>query len=141
MIRSKSTKKYAQYYLFLEEAIFYYNQYEKLKLQNKINEINQFKLLRLEKGDTLDNYVIVRDDRKKVFKYAIIRGSTKFFKETLHELDLSDQNIILRIILPHAMNFNKKIKEQLKDNFIRQKVYALKDTDGNIIKKMERRRG
>ena len=33
------------------------------------------------------------------------------------------------------MNFNKKIKEQLKDNFIRQKVYALKDTDGNIIKK------
>ena len=135
LIRSRNTDKYADYYLLLEKCIYFYNQYEKLKLEEKINEINKFKVLKLEKSDTLENYIIVKDDRKKVFKYATIRGSTKNLKESLHELDLVDENIILRIILPHAVNFNKKIKEELKNNYRRQKVYALKDLEGKIIKK------
>ena len=39
------------------------------------------KVLKLEKSDTLENYVMVRDDRKKVFKYATISGSLKNLKE------------------------------------------------------------
>ena len=35
-MRSLKTKKYAQYYLLLEKCIFYYSQFEKLKLEHKI---------------------------------------------------------------------------------------------------------
>ena len=81
-------------------------------LEEKINDINKFKVLKLEKNDTLEKFVIVRDDRKKVFKYATIRGSFKNLKESLHELDLVDKNIVLRIIFSRAVNFNNnKIKE------------------------------
>ncbi len=135
LIRSMNTRKYADYYLFLEEAIFYYNQYEKLKLENKINEINKLKLLKLQKSETLDNFVIVKDDRKKTFKYATIKGSTKNLRETLNDLDLTDENVIFRVYCPYAMNFNKRIKEELKVHYKRQKVYVLKNKYGEILQK------
>ena len=134
-MRSPKTKKYAQYYIMLEKCIKYYSDYEKLKLQHKINEINKIKLLKLENSETLDNYVIIRDDRKKTFKYATIRGSHKNLRETLHDLNLTDENIIYRIVCPHAANFTKKIKEELNDNYRRQKVYAIRDKNGKITKK------
>ena len=34
-MRSKNTRKYAQYYLLLEKSLFYYSQFEKLKLEHK----------------------------------------------------------------------------------------------------------
>ena len=40
-MRSQNTKKYAKYYLFLEKCIKYYNDFEKLKLEHRINEINK----------------------------------------------------------------------------------------------------
>ena len=49
LMRSRKTRKYADYYLFLEKCMFYYSQYEKLKLEHKINETNKIKLLKLEK--------------------------------------------------------------------------------------------
>ena len=134
-MRSKNTRKYADYYILLEKCVKYYNEYQLFKLQNKINEINTLKLLTLEDSDTLDNYVIVRDERKKSFKYGTIRGSHKNLRETMHDLDLTDKNIIFRVLCPHAMNLNKKIKELLNDNYTRQKVHILKDEEGNILRK------
>ena len=83
----------------------------------------------------MDNFVIVKDERKKTFKYATIRGSSKNLRETLHDLDLTDQNVIVRVYCPHAMNLTKRIKELLDDNYIRQKVYALKNKEGKIVQK------
>ena len=105
-------------------------------LEEKINDINKFKVLKLEKNDNLEKFVIVGDDRKKVFKYATIRGSFKNLKESLHELDLVDKNIVLRIILPRVVIFNnKKFKEYLKNNYRRQNVFALNDVEEKIIYK------
>ena len=50
LIRSRNTDKYANYYLLLEKCIKYYNDFEKLKLEHKINEINKIKLLKLDNG-------------------------------------------------------------------------------------------
>ena len=39
MIRSRDTNKYADYYLLLEKALKYYGDFEKLKMQNKIEKL------------------------------------------------------------------------------------------------------
>ena len=39
LIRSKNTDKYADYYLLLEKCVKYYNDYQILKLQNKIDKL------------------------------------------------------------------------------------------------------
>ena len=61
-MRYKNTRKYADYYILLEKAVKYYNDFEKLKLEHKINEINKIKLLTLDNGQTLDNYMIIKCD-------------------------------------------------------------------------------
>ena len=38
-MRSKNSRKYAEYYLLLEKSLYYYSQYEKLKLKNKIDKL------------------------------------------------------------------------------------------------------
>ena len=55
-IRSKKTTKFAKYYLLLEKCIKYYNDFEKLRLEHRINEINKIKLLTLDNGQTLDSF-------------------------------------------------------------------------------------
>ena len=39
MVRSLKIDKYADYYLLLEKALKYYNEYQKLKMQNKIEKL------------------------------------------------------------------------------------------------------
>ena len=79
LIKSRNTDKYADYYLLFEKSIKYYNDSQLIRkdkyniilqekvdtLEEKINDINKFKVLKLEKNDTLEKFVIVRDDRKK----------------------------------------------------------------------------
>ena len=111
-IRSKNTKKYARYYLLLEKCIKYYTDFEKLKLEHKINEINKIKLLKLDNGQTLDNYMIIKCDEDTLhirkykgieyiykhncvkFPYATVKGSDKNVSKTLKNNKLKIENVI-----------------------------------------------
>ena len=79
-MRPKNSRKYAEYYLLLEKSMYYYSQYEKLKLQNKIDKLES----------TLENRVIVPSCKSKIenlaivyledeleFQYYVIRGQKK----------------------------------------------------------------
>ena len=50
LMRCENRDKYAEYYLLLEKCVKYYNEYQLLKIQDKINEINKIKLLQLDKS-------------------------------------------------------------------------------------------
>ena len=61
-MRSLKTKQFTHFYILLEKCIRYYNDFKKLKLEHRINEINKIKLLTLDNGQTLDNYMIIKCD-------------------------------------------------------------------------------
>ena len=146
LMRSKNTRKYADYYLLLEKAIFYYSQYEKLKLEEKINKISKIKLLELSNNKTLDNFVVVKCDpdtlivtryknRKVVsshdcitYPYALIKGKNRNIHSVMNECNLKVSNILIELEVPSHQNFTIRIKEILKNNFsrlIRQYKYIM----------------
>lgn len=145
-MRSHKTKKYANYYILLEKCIKYYDQLEKLKLQKKIEEINKIKLLKLEKSETLDNFVIIKCDEKTLhirkfqgveyiynhnhvkFPYATIKGSDKNISKIIKKNNFKTENIVFCIKLPSYDNFNKKLNEMLSKNIYREKVFYNKTT-------------
>ena len=136
-MRSQKTKKYAQYYIVLEKCIKYYNEYEKLKLEHTIQEINKIKLLKLEKSQTLDNFVIVkcdkdtqivtrfnnrkelRDHDSEYYPYALIKGQNRNIHSTMKECNLKVSNILVELEVPSQQNFTKRIREVLKHKFER----------------------
>ena len=109
-MRSKNTRKYAYYFILCEKAVKYYNDYQILNLQNKIKQNNKVKLLHLQNSKTLDNFVIFYDKNRHIYKYGVIRGCDKNIKETLFDLNLSENNIILKLLVPSQNNFSKAIK-------------------------------
>ena len=90
----------------------------------------------MTESETLDNYVIVKDNRKKFFIYATIRGCARNIKEVLQDLDLDDKNIIFHIQVPSSLNFCKKVRKVLFMVCRRKKVYLLKDQDGKAKDKV-----
>ena len=123
LIRTKNTRKYANYYIMLEKAIYYYEKYQNMKLSKTIKENNKIKLLKLKNSEILDNYVFVVDNTRNTFQYATIKGSDKNIKETMNDLELTNENILLSLKVASQTNFTKKLKEVLGKNFIRQKIY------------------
>ena len=128
LIRSQNTEKYADYYILLEKCIKYYNDYQIMKLKHTIEENNKLKLLKLKKQDTLDRFIIVYDKSRMIFPYGFIRGSPKNLRETLNDLHLTEDDFLLNITVPSQTNFSKRVTEELKDKFKREKVYVNKTT-------------
>ena len=89
LIRSLNNQKYTDYYIFLEECINYYNEYQVLKLKRKLNEANKKKLVELENSDTLDDFIILKSNKYKNSPYATIKESQKNVDVTLNDLDLT----------------------------------------------------
>ena len=55
-MRSCKTKKFSHYYILLEKAVKYYNDYQLLKVQNKIDKLE----------NTLENRVILLSCKNKI---------------------------------------------------------------------------
>ena len=137
LMRSKNTKRYAQYYILLEKCIKYYNDYQVLKLNDKINKISKVKLIELSNNKTLDNFVIVKCDvdtmivtkynNRKIVKshdyitysYALVKGQNKNIHNVMKECNLKVSNILIELEVPSHQNFTIRIKELLKDQFVR----------------------
>ena len=122
LMRSRKQDKYADYFLLLEEAITYYNDFQIMKLQNKLKEVQKKSILDLEKFNTLENFIIFRT-RDPKYKYGIIRGTNENVREVKADLRIDEEDIIEAFVVPHASNFWKRIREKLENNFVREHLF------------------
>ena len=74
LIRSLKTRKYAEYYLFLEEVIYWFNKFQIQKLETDLFIANNKKIMDLIDKDKLDQVCIVKRIGKYTYKYNIIGG-------------------------------------------------------------------
>ena len=136
LIRSKKTRKYAEYYILLESAIKYFSDYQILKLNKKINLICGNRVLDLENQDKKERLVIIKlcnplVFNKIVYDYQVFRGQTKRISDLLQELN-DDFEILIDINTCHANNLFNAVKEQMKGNIIFLKKY-LYIVDGKCV--------
>ena len=60
LMRSLKTRKYAEYYLFLEEVIYWFNKFQIQKLETDLFIANNNKIMDLIDKDKLDQVCIVK---------------------------------------------------------------------------------
>ena len=154
LIRSKNTTVFAKYYLLLEMCIKYYNDFQQLLLERKIEEDNKIKLLLLNESETLDNFTIFRCDEDTLFvrknphnkgyiitkhdydeyPYVMINGSSKNVTKILNACKIKHENMILKLRCPSHLNFVRKIKEVLGDKFERMSADYEDELDNNTTR-------
>ena len=66
LMRSLKTKKYANYYLFLEEIIKYYNEYQLSLIKNKLMDVN-------EKLNSTNNNIV--DNKEAIYNFEGIENN------------------------------------------------------------------
>ena len=119
LIRSLKIDKYADYYLLLKKALKYYNEYQKLKMQNKIEKLE----------GTLNNRVILPSCKHKIENLAIvyleedpeyhcyvIRGQIKHIRKQLKRFNKTDEDVIAAIDTPNSVSLWIQVKEKLDEH-------------------------
>jgi len=129
LMRSKNTKRYAQYYILLEKCIKYYNDYQFLKIQNKLDIICNDRVLNLDNPEKKERFIIVFRNEALINQYAVIRTQIKHVKDILRKIGHEESDIIINIPCCYANNLYNKIKEQLKNHIIFEKKYLYINKD------------
>ena len=128
-MRSLKTKKYAQYFILLEKCIKYYNDYQFLKIQNKLDIICNDRVLNLDNPEKKERFIIVFRNEALINQYAVIRTQIKHVKDILRKIGHEESDIIINIPCCYANNLYNKIKEQLKNHIIFEKKYLYINKD------------
>lgn len=131
LIRSRNTDKYADYYILLEKCIKYYNDYQLLKIKNKLNIICKDRVLSLVNQDKRERFVIVFRNETLINQYAVIRTQVKHLKDILRKIGYDESDIILNLPCCYANNLYNKVKEELKGHILFEKKYLFINEDGN----------
>ena len=100
-MRSKNSRKYAEYYLLLEKSLYYYSQCEKLKLKNKIDKLEntlENRVIVPSCKSKIENLVIVYLEEEPEFQYYVIRGQIKHIKARLRRL-IKQKMILLQLYI------------------------------------------
>ena len=105
MIRSRNNDTYAKYYIFLEEAIKHYSDFQVLKLQDKLNKKSTISILNLIDKDTLDRFVMAKNIDNKEYPYLNIRGQERHIRKVMKECEISESDILIDLNVPHAIIF------------------------------------
>ena len=119
LMRSRNTRKYAKYYILLEKAIKYYNEYEKLKQQEKIDRLESTLKDRVippsckHKQETL---TIVYLEEEPEYQYHVIRGQNAHIRKQLKRLNKTEEDVIAAIDTPNSVDLWINIKDQLDLN-------------------------
>ena len=132
LIRSKNTKRFAHYYLLLEEGITHYNQYQILQLEHKIKDICVDRVLKLGNEEKNECFVLARNNMFKSHPYFVIRGQIRNYKRNLRENKCLEEDVILNIPCCYANNLYNKIKEKLTGHIEFQKRFLLYDEAGEL---------
>jgi len=134
LIRSKNNTVYAEYYIFLEEAIKHYSDFQIMKLEDKLNKKSTISILNLIDKDTLDRFVLAKNSSNKEYPYLNIRGQERHIRKVKKECEITESDILIDLNVPHAINFFNKCKEVLKTHIIYEVKYIYKDNDKEIDK-------
>ena len=95
LIRSLKTQKYAEYYLFLDEVMYWFNKFQIQKLETDLVIANNKKIMDLIDKDKLEQVCIVKRMGDTNYKYTVIRGQRK------HESEKDD--ILLQLNIPSGI--------------------------------------
>ena len=131
-IRSFKTDKYADYFLLLGKCIKYYNEYQLLNMQYKMNNICIDRTIELEDNSKDESFVIALNNIYIKHQYTVIRGQKKNLNKVMKQMKLKSENIICNIPCCYANNLYNKIKEVMKGYIIFQKKYLYINDDGNV---------
>ena len=126
-MRSKNSRKYAEYYLLLEKSLYYYSQYEKLKLKNKIDKLEntlENRVIVPSCKSKIENLVIVYLEEEPEFQYYVIRGQIKHIKARLRRLNKTEDDIIAAIDTPNSVDLWINIREELYEHLKLDKLVA-----------------
>ena len=118
LIRSRNNDTYAKYYIFLEEAIKHYSDFQIMKLQDKLNKTKTISILNLIDKDTLDRFIMAKNINNKRYPYLNIRGQERHVRKVMRECEITEDDILIDLNVPHAINFFNKCKEVLKTHII-----------------------
>ena len=130
LIRSRNTDKYADYYLFLEEVIFLFSEFQIQKLETDLFIANNKKVMNLMDKDKLDQVCIVKRIGKSTYKYNVIRGQRKHVTKVLKENEIEKDDILLQLDVPAGVNFWSKCKEEILIQ--RERVYIDKLSEEEV---------
>ena len=123
LIRSRNNDTYAKYYIFLEEAIKHYSDFQILKLVDKLNKKSTISILNLIDKDTLDRFVMAKNINNKRYPYLNIRWQERHVRKVMRECEITEDVILIDLNVPHAINFFNNCKEVLKTHIIYEVKY------------------
>ena len=110
LIRSRNNNTYAKYYIFLEEAIKHYSDFQIMKLQVKLNKTKTISILNLIDKDTLDRFIMAKNISNKEYPYLNIRGQERHVRKVMRECEITEDDILIDLNVPHAIDFFNKCK-------------------------------
>ena len=122
-MRSLKTKKYSHYYILLEKAVKYYNDYQLLKLQNKIDKLEntlENRVIPPSCKSKIENLAIVylgeEEEEELEFQYYVIRGQRQHIMKQLRRLNKTEDAIIASIETPNSVDLWINIKDELDEH-------------------------
>jgi len=117
LIRSLKQRKFAEYYIFLEEALSYYSEFQMLKLKQQhkaqLMDAKEKNVMRLVDQFKHDQLCIIKNEEPCEYKYGVIRGQFKHVVKMLRLFNVHEKNIILQLDINAGINLWNKCKEAL----------------------------
>ena len=126
LIRSLKTRKYADYYLFLEEVISLFSRFQIQKLETDLFVANFKKVMDLQDKDKHDQLCIIKRPDTPKYRFKEIRGQIKHINKVLKENNFKTDDVFLQLNVPSGVNFYNKVKEDI--SIQRERVYIDKNS-------------
>ena len=125
LIRSRNVDKYADYYLYLllEKSIKHFNDFQILKLENKLYSICKDRVLELDNQEKKELFIICLNKEFSHHPYSIVKGQKKSIRKTFKDENLNENDIIVNIPCCYANNLYNKVKEHFTGQIAYQKKY------------------
>ena len=118
LMRCENTDKYADYYILLEKAIKWYQNYQNLILKSKIKTVCENRVLDEPNKNKQQRLVVIKMDESSLPEYYVIRGQVRHIKKALGHLKKTNDDIIVNIDTPYAVNLYNVVKTDLKDHLV-----------------------
>ena len=118
LMRCENTDKYADYYILLEKAIKWYQNYQNLILKSKIKTVCENRVLDEPNKNKQQRLVVIKMDESSLPEYYVIRGQVRHIKKALRHLKKTNDDIIVNIDTPYAVNLYNVVKTDLKDHLV-----------------------